>query len=273
MDLDGFYRALDERKRLKNNGVEYWMARDIQQILGYETWQNFEQAIERAKKACESMGSDPNHWFSATTKPITSGKGGIQLRGDYYLSRLACYLIAMNGDPGKPEIGMAQAYFAVQTRRQELDDELTASERRLRVRQRVKEHNIILARVAQRSGVRRFGIFQDSGYRGLYGMVSQAIKRRKGIPVKDNLLDYAGPEELAANDFRITQASRRLATLAIRDEHAANLVHESVGKEVRRTIEKLGNPMPEDLPAEPHIKTLTQKRRAKKELPAKTEGN
>lgn len=266
LSLDGFYRALDEKKLTSRKGVDYWMGRDLQKLLGYDTWQNFEQVIERAMKACESTGDNPQRWFSVTTKPIVSGKGGMQNRRDYYLSRLACYLIAMNGDTTKPEIGMAQTYFAIQTRRQEKFDELTNDEKRLELRARVKDHNKYLSSAAKRAGVRNFPQFHDAGYRGLYGGIGvQAIKRKKGIPENEDLLDRAGRAELAANDFRITQTEEKLAWVT-NDENAATRIHHGVGQEVRNTIIKIKGMLPEHMSPEPHIKTLLKKQKARKQL-------
>lgn len=269
MDYDVFKRALDSKVKLTKRGIEYWEARDIQLILGYPRFAEFENVIKRAKEACRSTGSDPATWFREAPKPIASGKGRLQLKGDYQLTRFACYLVAMNGDGSKPEIGMAQVYFAIQTRRQEKSEQLTEQERRVEKRLQVKDHNKQLASAAKHSGVKseRFGIFQDYGYRGLYDLTSKAIKEKKGIPAKDNLLDYAGFEELAANDFRITQTARQLTQHRVTDERIANDVHFKVGRKVRQTILDLGNPTPENLPAEPHIKTLTQKKKAVKSLP------
>jgi DNA-damage-inducible protein D len=262
MNYDAFRGALDSKRQQTKKGVEYWAARDIQAILGYVRWENFETAIQRAKEACRSAGQDPHVWFRDAAKPIVSGRGGMQLKGDFFLTRFACYLIAMNGDTAKPEVAMAQAYFAIQTRKQEKLEERTEEERRIEKRRQVADHNKQLAGAAKQSGVDsvRFGIFQDHGYQGLYEMSSRAIKERKGIPIKDNLLDYAGFEELAANDFRITQTARQLVERGVKSERIANEVHYSVGRKVRETIIELGNPTPENLPIEPHIKTLTKKK-------------
>jgi DNA-damage-inducible protein D len=270
MNFDNFRGALDEKQRHTRDGVEYWTARHIQHLLGYgASWQNFEQAIGRAKEACASIGVNARYHFNETVNVIEGGKGAQLQRKDYHLTRYACYLIAMNGDTSKPEIGMAQAYFAMQTRKQERFEEMSEEERRVEKRLQVKDHNKHLASVAKQSGVQksRFGIFQDSGYRGLYNLPSKAIKAKKGIPPGDNLLDYAGFEELAANDFRITQTARQLIELSVNSEQRANDVHFAVGRKVRNTIIELGNPTPEKLPIEPNIKTLERKMKAKKELP------
>jgi DNA-damage-inducible protein D len=271
MQLDSVHKALDSEMRIARNGKEYWMARDVQPILGYQNWQNFEKVIEKAKIACESTGVNPDKHFIDVNKKITAGKGAEIDKGDYFLSRLACYLIAMNGDPSKPEIGMAQAYFAVQTRKQEEFDQLTEDEKRLELRQRVRDHNRILSSAAKQAGVENFPRFQDAGYRGLYGGLGlRAIKTKKGISFKDDLLDRAGRSELAANDFRITQTEERLAGELNCGENAAVEIHHMVGEKVRKTIKELGGTMPENLAAEPHIKTLLPKRRGRKALPPST---
>lgn len=261
LGIEDFYRALDEKRRVGKNGVEYWMGRDIQEALGYETWQRFEGAIDRAMKACESIGEDPAHWFSNTAKPIVSGRGGVQLRRDFFLTRLACYLIAMNGDPAKPEVAWAQAYFATQTRLQEQQDTLSDQEKRLLLRERVRNANKYLNMAAKQAGVTQYGLFHDAGYQGLYGMGLKAIKLRKRLPANEDLLDCAGRPELAANEFRITQAEERLIKRRVQGDLAAAQTHREVGAEVRNSIRRIGGTMPEDLPPEPSIKKLANRKR------------
>lgn len=164
------------------------MARDIQLVLGHANWQNFQTVIERAKVACDGSGVNSRYHFIDTSKVIESGKGAKLERADCYLTRYACYLIAMNGDSTKLEVATAQAYFAVQTRRQELSDQ----EKRIQLRDRVRKGNKLLAGTARSAGVTRFALFNDAGYRGLYGMGLADIKTRKRIPPKEDLLDCAG---------------------------------------------------------------------------------
>lgn len=262
VDFFSFKRDVDVVKKVKKNGVEYWMARDLQRILGYTTWERFEGLIDRAQAACDTIGEVPGNHFRNTAKAIPSGKGAQLQKKDYFLSRLACYLIAMNGDPTKrPEIALAQTYFAVQARRSEVRDEANLDVVRFEKRQSVKEHNKMLSGVAKNSGVLpgRFGIFQDFGYLGLYGMGAKAIRAKKGIPEKDNHLDYANIAELAANDLRITLAAARLSQLGVHNEGQANQVHEQIGRNVRTAIVTSGHATPENLPAEPHIKTIEKK--------------
>lgn len=256
--LDSVIRALDEKKRVAPNGEDYWMARDIQGILGYEKWDNFEAVIRKARAACDGAHINPKYHFLDTKKVITAGKGAALERADCYLTLYACYLIAMSGDTTKPEVATAHTYFAVQTRRQEVSDQ----EKRVALRERVQMSNRILAGTARTAGVTRFALFNDAGYRGLYGMGLADIKRRKRIPPKDQLLDRAGRAELAANEFRITQTQQKLERERIQGEHAAMQTHQKVGEEVRAAIKRIGGVQPEDLPIEEPIQKV-KKRLAK----------
>ncbi len=261
--LDSIIKQLDANKKLTRTGGEYWMARDISPILGYPEWENFDNVIQKARMACESTGIDPQNHFLETTKMVSIGSGANRRIKDYFLTRYACYLVAMNGNSRKPEIGTAQTYFAVQARRQEIQDQLTDKEKRLQLRERVKNANLSLASTAKKAGVQRYGIFQDAGYQGLYEMGLADIKKRKGIDEKENLLDRAGRTELAANEFRITQTEEKLIRDGVKLERHAIDTHKNVGREVRNVIKKLGGTMPEDLPPEESIKKLTSKQKPK----------
>lgn len=201
---------------------------------------------------------------------ITTGKGAQREKADYFLSRYACYLIAMNGSSQRPEISMAQSYFAIQTRRQEQQDALMLDSARLELRNQVAEHNRYLSGAAQAAGVNNFPKFHGAGYKGLYGGMSvKAIKAKKGIPDKDELLDRAGRVELAANHFRITQTEEKLD--GIKGEDEATKIHFEVGQEIRTTIAKIRGVMPEDLKAERHIKEVEKSLKvATKMLPPKS---
>jgi DNA-damage-inducible protein D len=250
--LDFVMRALDEKKRVAPNGEDYWMGRDLQSIFGYDKWDNFESAIRRARAACEASGVKPAYHFLDTKKVITAGKGAQLERADWYLTRYACYLIAMNGESIKPEVATAQTYFAVQTRRQELSEQ----EKRVALRDRVRVSNKMLFGTAKQAGVVCFPLFNDQGYRGLYGMGLADIKRRKKIPHHDDLLDRAGRAELAANEFRITQTQQKLERGRIQGEQAAMHVHRQVGEEVRDAIRRIGGVPPENLPIEEPIRKV-----------------
>jgi DNA-damage-inducible protein D len=255
-------QSFEDLKKINEYGAEYWSAREIQPLLGYAQWRRFDDAVKRAITSCESSGNEPTHHFANAGKPIAGGKGAVQLVNDYHLSRFACYLIAQNGDPRKPEIANAQKYFAVQTRRQEISDALAADVERLELRKHTAEEFKALSGAARKAGVndKMFGIFHDAGYKGMYGgMGRDAIKRFKKISEKENLMDRMDTTELAANQFRMTQTRDKLARERIRDQQIAIKTHEKVGKEVRDAISRIGGIPPEKLPPAEHIK-LTEKR-------------
>jgi len=264
-------KSFEELRRTNQHGAEYWSARDLQPLLGYTQWRRFEQAIERAMSSCETSGNNPAHHFAGAGKMIAVGKGGQREVDDYQLSRFACYLIAQNGDPRKPEIAQAQKYFAVQSRRQELSDQAAADMERLELRKQTADEFKALSGAAQDAGVqsKMFGVFHDAGYKGLYGGLGRdSIKQRKAIPEKDNLLDRMSATELAANQFRMTQARDKLARDRVRNQVQAIQTHEQVGKEVRDAIKRIGGTLPENIPPAEHIKEV--KKRAKTATPKLT---
>lgn len=268
LGYETFAARLDELKQLARNGAEFWTGRAIQTVLGYTAWRNFEEVIEKAQMACTSGGGVPEKHFVGFDKMVAIGSGAQRSRADWILSRYACYLVAMNAEASKPEVGFAQAYFAVQTRRQEIQDQLSADEKRLLLRDRVKQANKALNAAARRAGVQKYAIFHDAGYKGLYGGIDQAdIKARKGIPAQDALLDRIDRAELAANEFRITQTEQKLDRDRVNTEPRAIQTHHDVGVEVRATIRRIGGTLPEDLPAAAPIRALRPGRRRKK-LPA-----
>jgi len=264
-------KFLDEIKCMHTGGFYYWNARDLQKLLGYSDWRNFKDAIDRAKMACESSGEIPSYHFGDVTKMVSIGSGTQRDIDDVLLTRHACYLIAMNGDPSKAEIAAAQTYFAIQTRKQELTEQRNEAEDRLMLRDRVIDANKDLNSAAKDVGVQNYAFFHDKGYQGLYGGLRLSeIKEVKGIDPKENLLDRSGRAELAANEFRITQTELRLRNEHVNGQKQAEAVHNYVGKEVRQTIEKLSGTMPEDLPPAPSIKQLKKAKDTKKLPPSST---
>ena len=242
-------KSFEDLKRTNEYGAEYWSARDLQPLLGYSQWRRFEDAINRAITSCKQSGNEPSHHFAGAGKPIEGGKGAIQLVNDYHLSRFACYLIAQNGDPRKPEIANAQKYFAVQARRQEITDVLAADIERLELRKQTAEEFKALSGAARDAGVhdKMFGVFHDAGYKGMYGGRGRdAIKKYKNISEKENLMDRMDTTELAANQFRMTQTRDKLAHEHVKDQQDAIRTHESVGKEVREAIKRIGGTLPEE---------------------------
>jgi DNA-damage-inducible protein D len=257
-------KRFEELKQVNQHGAEYWTARDLQPLLGYNQWRSFAKAVGKAIVSCEQSGNDPGHHFARARKPIVGGKGAVQEVDDYLLSRFACYLIAQNGDSRIPEIAEAQKYFAIQTRRAELSDAMAADLERLEVRKQTSEEFKALSGAARDAGVqdRMFGVFHDAGYKGLYGgLGNEQIKTRKGIPAKDQLMDRMNTTELAANQFRMTQTREKLNKEGIRDQAGAIIAHNQVGKEVREAIKRIGGTLPENIPPAEHIKQV-QKRLA-----------
>jgi DNA-damage-inducible protein D len=254
---------LEKIQQLARNGQPYWDARKLMDVLDYKDWRVFQEVIERAKQACEMSGNYSTDHFVSFPEMVEVGSGAKRRRDNWKLSRYACYLVTMNGDPSKPEIATAQTYFTLQTYRQENQDKLTEEERRMLLRVRVKEANRKLSGAAKDAGVRAvmFGVFQDTGYKGLYdGLGARAIKDKKGIGDKEDLPDCVGRAELAANEFRITQTEEKLRIEEIKGEQRAIDTHFAVGRRVRQAIKEIGGTMPERLPAEPSIKKLAAKR-------------
>ena len=245
---------------------EFWSARELQKILGYASWGKFQNAINRAKKSFEASKITKyyniNDHFRQVGKLIRAGKGAERTVVDFELSKYACYLIAQNGDPDKPEIAQAQAYFNIQTFRQEQFQSMSDEEKRLHVRAQVIDNNKTLFDSAKSSGVRNFGKFNDAGYRGLYGMSAKDLASKKNLG-KDKILDRAGTTELAANLFRITQTNDKLqnelASGKKIGEQKADSIHFMIGGKVRQTIKDIGGTMPENLPPEIHIKEIEKK--------------
>lgn len=241
-------------KHINEYGMEYWTARELMPVLEYKQWRQFSDAIDRAKKACETSGNRVFDYFADARKIVKTGVATKEIE-DYHLSRYACYLIAMNGDPRKKAIAIAQSYFAIKTRQQELSEnfeKLSEEQKRLAIRGELKHHNKSLADAAHEAGVetsRDYAIFQNFGYMGLYGgLKAQDIAKRKGLKKGQAILDHMGSTELAANLFRATQTDEKLRRDHVKGKAAANTTHFAVGKKVRETIKELGGTMPEDLP-------------------------
>jgi DNA-damage-inducible protein D len=262
VDYGNFSRALDSKRLEAPNGQEYWMGRDLQAVLNYARWENFEELIEKARVACQSGEVDPAGQFRQTTKLITAGKGAQREISDWYLSRYACYLIAINGDPRLPEVAYAQQYFAVQTRLQEQAVERGEVYDRVTHRKRVSAGIKALNSAAKQSGVQRYGLFHDAGYKGLYGDLGlKAIKAKKGLSDNADLLDHAGRAELAANEFKNVQTEEQLKKNRVQGEQRAIDTHHRVGREVREAIKKIGGVMPEELEAEESVKKIEAARK------------
>ena len=248
------YKSFESIKQIRDDGIEYWLARELAPALDYLRWENFIKVINKAMIACKNSGHDVIYDFREVTKIVKAGATSKSVK-DYELSRYACYLIVQNGDPRKEVIALGQTYFAIQTYRQEVADtfnQLDENNKRLVVRGNIKQWNQLLAEAAHNAGVitnEEFAIFQNAGYVGLYGgMDVQAIHNKKGLSVRDKILDFMGSEELIANLFRISQTESKLKRENIFGANEASNAHFQVGHEVRKAIERVGGIMPEDLP-------------------------
>ena len=242
-------------RRETEDGNKYWSARDLSKLLGYAKWDKFKIAIERAKKACENSKQAVSGHFLQSGKLISAGKGAQRTIEDYHLSRYACYLLVENADPSKPIVALGQAYFAIQTRRQELADQLTElpeDQLRLIRRSQMSVLNNQLAEAAQGAGVIQpvdFAIFQDHGYMGLYGgLKAKDIHGRKDLKPDQEILDWMDSDELAANAFRASLAKQKIEREQVKGKERANQAHHEMGKLVRKTIEQAGATLPEDMP-------------------------
>ncbi|MCL2010617.1 MAG: DNA damage-inducible protein D [Synergistaceae bacterium] len=249
------YKRFEDIKEARADGSEYWSARGLAAVLEYIQWRNFMKVVDRAMLACKNSGFDPADHFAEVSKMVDIGSDTKRRVKDYELTRYACYLIVQNGDPRKEVIALGQTYFAIQTYRQEIADrfnQLDENNKRLVIRGDIKQWNNLLAEAARDAGVitnEEFAIFQNAGYMGLYGgMTVEDIHDKKGLAVREKILDYMGSEELIANLFRISQTESKLRRDDIKGASAANQTHYIVGREVRAAIERVGGTMPENLP-------------------------
>lgn len=261
LEPTGVNKDFEAIKKIDENGVEYWEGRELMPLLGYSRWEAFEEVIVRAQKAALNSGQIVDNHFRQLTKLVDIGSGGKRAIKDWKLDRYACYLILQSGDPSKVQIAVAQTYFTVQTRRQEILENLPDAEKRLFIRGEVSNENKKLFKTAKQAGVNNFGLFNDAGYRGLYGASLSEVEARKGIK-KGELLDRAGSTELAANLFRITQTDEKLKKDGVRGDAAAQRTHNMVGGKVRQTIKDIGGALPENLKAEKHLKEVKKEIKA-----------
>lgn len=258
-------------RHINEYGQEFWYAREMQIALEYKEWRNFKKVIDKAMIACEGSENAVFEHFVEVNKTIAMPKTAEKSIDDYELSRYACYLIVQNGDPRKKVIALGQTYFAVKTRQQELIENyesMSEDSKRLAIRHEMKIHNKSLAEAANQAGVtdpRDYAIFQNKGYQGLYGGLGRKeIHARKGLKPSQDILDYMGSTELAANLFRATQTEEKLRNENITGKEAAYQTHYEVGKKVRQTIKELGGTMPENLPTP--TKSIKQIEREQKKL-------
>ena len=262
-------KLFENIKHIDENGNEYWLARELMPLLEYNKWERFSNAIEYAKTSCIKSGYNVSDHFPEVGKLVQIGSKTNRKLKDYKLSRYACYLIVQNGDSRKEAIALGQTYFAIQTRKQELNEKeyskLTEDEKRFYQRDLTRKGNYSLNIAARNAGVKNFDKFHNSGYKGLYnGETAKDIANRKGISDKEDILDYMSSTELAANLFRITQTDEVLKNKNINNEDDACITHHKVGQAVRQTIKKIGGTMPEELPTPTKSAKQIEKEKNKK---------
>ena len=265
-------KIFEDIKHIDDEGNECWYARELMKVLEYKEWRKFDRVIKKAEAACNGSDYNLSDHFVFKDKMVSIGSNTTRKIIDYKLSRYACYLIVMNGNPKKEIIALGQTYFAVQTRKQELTEKeyswLTEDEKRLYQRDLTKKGNYSLNQTAKKSGVKNFDKFHNSGYRGLYnGETANDIARRKKLRYREDILDNMGSIELAANLFRITQTEETLINNDIKGENNANITHYNIGKNIREVIAKNGGTMPEKLPTPE--KSLRQLEKQNKKLTTK----
>jgi DNA-damage-inducible protein D len=274
------YKNFEAIKHADETGAEYWFARELAPVLEYVQWRNFERVIDRAMLACRNSGFEISDQFAGVSKLVEHGSGAKREIIDYRLSRYACYLIVQNGDPRKEVIALGQTYFAIQTRRQEVQDyfkQLDENNKRLVIRGDIKQWNQMLAEAAHNAGVineEEYARFQNAGYMGLYGGETvDDIHARKQLKPKERILDFMNSGELVANLFRITLAEDKIKKENISTPFAADMAHSIAGQEVRGAIVRAGGTLPEEQPtpeksveqiAREQIKELKERAKKKK---------
>ena len=240
-------------KHIDENGNEYWFARELMTSLKYSEYRKFIPIINKSMTSCNQSNQNILDHFAHVDEMVNIGSGAKRKIEDYKLSRYACYLIAQNADSRKKIVALAQTYFAIQTRRQELLEEeykeLSEDEKRLHIRSLTKKGNYLLNQTAKNAGVKNFDKFHNYGYKGLYnGETANDIAKRKGLRYREDILDNMGSIELAANLFRITQTEDKIINDNIKGENNASITHYNIAKRVRKAIKDIGGTMPEDLP-------------------------
>ncbi|OIO32599.1 MAG: DNA damage-inducible protein D [Candidatus Yonathbacteria bacterium CG_4_10_14_3_um_filter_47_65] len=243
-----------------DEGIEFWLARDLQQLLGYDKWDNFLGVISKAKIACENTGHEVSDHFADAGKMVKLGSGSEREVADIILTRYACYLIAQNGDPRKEEIAFAQNYFAVQTRKFEVIEKRIQEFERIRARQKLTETEKELSGVIfqQTGSDKNFALIRSKGDKALFGYSTGEMKNRLGIPQSRALADFQPTILLKAKDFATEITIFNSKTKGLRSEQSISEEHITNNRSVRKTLLSRGI-RPESLPAEEDIKKIERK--------------
>lgn len=262
-------QRLEDVKRVNSQEDDFWIGREIFPILGYASWDSFKDVINRAEASISAGGGDPSHHIRHTTKLVGVGDGAKRRVGECFLSRGACYLIAMNGDPSKPEIAGAQQYFAIRTRDAELSQREAADRKRLATREKVTQAVKRVGDVAKDAGVKRYPLFHNARYQGMYDANYSAVIKAKGLSPGEELFEHAGALELSAHEFQMNLAAEKIASEGINGEQRAIDANLAIARDVRATIAKQGISLA-DLPLESEpIKALKKRLTSPKRLPKK----
>lgn len=273
-EIENLISLFEDAAHVDEDGVEFWSARELMTLLDYKKWENFERVLDKAMASCKTLGLVAENHFQEVFPDVGKNPEGGRPAKDFRLNRYACYLVTQNGNPRFKPVAFGQSYFAIQTRRQELSDAravpASEDEKRVFLRNQIKEHNRYLSSAAKEAGVitpKDFAIFHSMGYQGLYGKTVPAIRKYKGLPLAAEILDRMGSTELAANFFRVTQTEVKLRKEGIKGKQKAYNTHFEVGRQVRDAMLKISGVAPEDLPAVDSIKQAEKRLRLANEEP------
>ncbi len=255
----------ESHARQTENGVEFWLARDLQHLLGYETWRNFKSVISKAKTACEVSGHQISNHFADAGKTIKMPKGAEKIIDDLMLTRYACYLIAQNGDPRKEEIAFAQTYFAVQTRKFEIIEKKLLELERVEARRKLTDTEKGLSSLIyqQTGSEKHFGLIRSKGDKALFGYTTEQMKKKWSVPKKRALSDFAPTVILKAKDLATEITIFNVKAHEMKREVEISKEHITNNQSVRKTLLERGI-RPENLPPSEDVKKIERKIKSEK---------